>query len=169
MAIERPTYQVKVNEDPFKLRSYANLIVAITNESDLSGNSGFGEVFDYIQGNNAQRKKIAMTVPVINELDPTKMTTAFVMPKAYGMDDLPEPGRRNLKLKEVPQRTIAVVNFSGNVSMTKIQAKKDELLKWIEAKGWIGIGSIELARYNPPFIPGFLKHNELWIEVLIKE
>ena len=78
MAIEHPTYQVKVNEDPFELRSYANLIVAITNESNLSGNSGFGEVFDYIQGNNAQRKKIAMTVPVINELDPAKMTTAFV-------------------------------------------------------------------------------------------
>lgn len=169
MAIERPTYQVIVNEDPFELRSYANLIVAIANESDLSGNSGFGEVFDYIQGNNAQRKKIAMTVPVINELDSTKMTTAFVMPKSYGLDDLPKPARNNLKLKEVPQRTVAVVNFSGNVSRDKIQMKKDELLKWIETKGWIGIGSIELARYNPPFIPGFLKHNELWIEVQTNE
>lgn len=165
MAIEHPSYDVILSENSFELRSYEPLIVAITDEDDLRGNSGFGEVFDYIQGNNAQGKKIAMTVPVINEMSPSKMTTAFVMPKAYALTDLPEPGGRRLKLKEVPKRQVAAITFSGNVSTMRIQEKKNELLDWIDTKGWVGIGSIELARYNPPFIPGFLKKNELWIEV----
>jgi len=29
-------------------------------------------------------------------------------------------------------------------------------------------GTLQLARYNPPFIPGFLKRNELWLEVIPK-
>ena len=27
------------------------------------------------------------------------------------------------------------------------------------------LGSAELARYNPPFVPGFLKRNEVLLEV----
>ncbi|MRR30021.1 heme-binding protein, partial [bacterium] len=51
MAIEHPSYDVILSENSFELRSYEPLIVAITDEDDLRGNSGFGEVFDYIQGN----------------------------------------------------------------------------------------------------------------------
>jgi hypothetical protein len=51
------------------------------------------------------------------------------------------------------------------VNADKIAEKKSELLDWLREKHISGIGLIELARYNPPFIPGFIKHNELLIEV----
>ena len=49
--------------------------------------------------------------------------------------------------------------------MTIIRKYEEELKQWIDEQGYVIIGNLQLARYNPPFIPGFLKHNELWFEV----
>ncbi len=87
------------------------------------------------------------------------------MPKEYSMDSLPKPVSPEVQLKEIPGRQVAAIIFSGNVNADKIAEKKSELLDWLREKHISGIGLIELARYNPPFIPGFFKHNELLIEV----
>jgi hypothetical protein len=46
-----------------------------------------------------------------------------------------------------------------------VQAKIEALKKWMEQRELVPIGSFQLARYNPPFIPGFLKKNEVLIEI----
>lgn len=165
MAIEQPAYTSIRHEGDFELRHYEPLIVAVSTEDDLRGSSGFGNIFDYIQGNNAKRQKIAMTVPVINEMTEDAMTTAFVMPKAYDLSTLPQPQSRRLTLHEKPSRTVAAVRFSGNVNARIIAAQAEKLQAWIAQLGYFPVGPIELARYNPPFIPGFLKRNEVWLEV----
>lgn len=166
MAIEQPTYTVVVKDDAIEVRQYPPLIVALAQESDLRGYSGFSRVFDYISGDNAKQAKIAMTSPVINTLDEQAMTTAFVMPKAYDLSTLPQPRSMNLKLVEKPARRVAAIRFSGTVNAQIIAQKTAELQRWIFAHGYTPQGSVELARYNPPFIPGFLKRNEVWLEVL---
>lgn len=166
MAIEQPAYRVLLKKAAFEVRQYDPLILAVSSEDDLRGYSGFGNVFDYIQGNNAQQKKIAMTAPVINELSDSAMTTAFVMPKTLGMADLPQPKSSRLSLQEKPARTVAVLRFNGNVKPAVIAEKARLLQAWIAQHGYLPVGSIEVARYNPPFIPGVLKHNEVWLEVL---
>ncbi len=40
-----------------------------------------------------------------------------------------------------------------------------ELIEWLKAKEITALGFIDLGRYNPPFIPGFIKHYELLVEV----
>ena len=165
MAIEQPRYTVVVDDGACEIRAYDPMIVAVSVESDLRGYSGFSNVFDYIQGNNTTRQKIAMTAPVINDLEKTALTTAFVMPKAYRMDELPQPQSTQLRLDEKPARLVAAIRFSGSVNDRLITQKRSELLAWIKANGYFAIGSTELARYNPPFIPGLFKRNELWIEV----
>ena len=57
------------------------------------------------------------------------------------------------------------MNIISAISITDLDKKKQELIKWLQEKDITTIGSAELARYNPPFIPGFLKRNEVIIEV----
>ena len=165
MAIEQPVYDVLIHDGAYELRRYAPMIVAVSKETDLRGYSGFNNVFDYIQGNNAQREKIAMTAPVINDLQESTLTTAFVMPKAYTMDNLPAPRSTQMALEENPERLVAACRFNGSVTAKLLAEKQAELVEWITAQGYLAVGSSQLARYNPPFIPGLFKRNEIWIDV----
>ncbi len=106
-----------------------------------------------------------MTAPVINNLDDEKPTIAFVMPKEYSLEELPQPLHSELEFKQIPDRYVATISFSGNINQEIIEKKKLELEKWLQEKQITAIGSIELARYNPPFIPGIFKKNELLVEI----
>lgn len=165
MAIEQATYKVLIKEGDFEIRQYEPMIVAVSKEEDLKGGRGFDRLFGYISGNNQEKKKIKMTTPVLNDLDQEQATIAFVMPKAYSMDSIPNPLNSEVQLQELPGRKVAVIMFTGNVNPVKIDQKKDELLAWLKEKQIAVTGIVELARYNPPFIPGFMKRNELLIEV----
>jgi hypothetical protein len=164
MAIEKAEYEIVLKEEPFEIRNYAPMVIAISNESDLRGYSGFNEAFNYISGSNEDHSKISMTTPVLNDLE-GKLTTAFVMPKEYKIEDLPKPISGNLSLKQIGQRKCATISFSGNASEKTVQTKVEALTQWIKQKNLVPIGRFQLARYNPPFIPGFLKKNEVLIEI----
>lgn len=165
MAIEKAAYKVILKEGPFEIRNYETMIIAVSQETDLRGYTGFNTVFNYISGINQDSKKIAMTSPVLNNLDDEQLTTAFIMPKQYDLENLPQPSNPNLQLREKPKRQVAVILFSGNINSSKLNQRKDQLKGWLREKQLSPIGSIELARYNPPFIPGFFKRNELLIEI----
>ncbi|MEI7667418.1 MAG: heme-binding protein [Erysipelotrichaceae bacterium] len=165
MAIEQAAYTILLKEGSFEIRQTEAMIIAITDESHLDGSRGFSEIFNYISGYNQGSKKIAMTTPVINELQEKSMTTAFVMPKQYALSDLPLPKSNSLNLKEVPSKLVAVFTFSGSINRDKLQVKQAALLNWLKEKNLVPLGYIQLARYNPPFIPGFLKRNEVSIEI----
>ena len=165
MAIEKASYQVLIHEGPFELRLYEPMIVVTSREIDLAGGDGFNRLFNYISGNNQESKKISMTAPVINYLEDQHSPTSFVMPKQYRMVDLPQPNDSTLKLKEVEGRQVAVVSFSGAINSEVIKQKKIELLEWLNEKQMITVGVMELARYNPPFVPAFIRRNELMIGI----
>jgi len=164
MAIEKAGYEVILKENQFEIRMYEPMVIAISEETDLRGYSGFNEAFNYISGSNEDRTKISMTTPVLNDLD-GHLTTAFVMPKEYKLEDLPKPTSRNLSLRQIDHRKCAALSFSGNASPNTVQNKIEELRQWLQTKNLTPIGGFQLARYNPPFIPGFLKKNEIIIEI----
>jgi hypothetical protein len=164
MAIEKAEYEVLLKDESFEIRNYAPMVIAISNESDLRGYSGFNEAFNYISGSNEDHSKISMTTPVLNDLE-GGLTTAFVMPKEYKIEDLPNPTSSRLHLRQVSRRKCATLSFSGNADAKTVQAKIEALKKWMEQRELVPIGSFQLARYNPPFIPGFLKKNEVLIEI----
>lgn len=165
MAIEKPDYEVILKEGDFEIRQYEPMIIALSREENLGGGSGFNKLFGYISGKNTAQEKISMTAPVLNDLDNENMTIAFVMPKNYDLENLPQPQDSGVELVEKPRRKVAAIRFSGNPRPSKIAEKTRELSEWMKEKDLIGIGMVELARYNPPFIPGFMKHNEVLIEI----
>jgi hypothetical protein len=165
MAVEQASYKVIIKEGNFEVRFYDPMVVAISTENDIKGYSGFNVLFNFISGQNKESKKIAMTAPVINNLGDEKLTTAFVMPKEYSLEKLPQPSQPGLQFKEIAERYVASITFSGNINQKIIEKKKLELSEWLKEKDIAIVGTPELARYNPPFIPGFIKRNEVLIEV----
>jgi hypothetical protein len=165
MAVQQAPYQLLERDGSFEIRFYEPLILAVSPETDLGGASGFGRLFNFISGQNRDRKKIAMTAPVLNDFDQPQMTIAFVMPHDYQTGTVPQPEDPSVRIRELPARRVAAVVFKGNATARVIAHQRAELLDWLERRHLETIGPIELARYNPPFIPGIFKRNELWVEL----
>ncbi len=194
MAIEEPSYQVLKQSEHFELRQYeSQLIAEVTVQGSLSeaSNKGFRLVADYIFGNNqvsraasnesekiamtapvvieAQSSKIAMTVPVVVEKkaasEQQQWILYFVMPKSYRMDSLPKPNNPQVQIKEIKNKKVAVIRFSGWVDEDKLADRPAELQTWIKQEQLIAIGDPQLARYNPPWTLPWWRRNEVFIPV----
>jgi effector-binding domain-containing protein len=183
MATEEPQYQVLERSGDFELRQYQPYIEAETLvEGAFSevGNVGFRRLFDYIQGKNRKKQGIPMTAPVTQEAASEKIPMTapvgqekaagkwritFVMPSSYTMSTLPEPLDPRVTLVEVPGRLLAVHRYSGTWDKERYEAKERELREFIKEKGLTVVGEPLWARYNPPFMPWFLRRNEVMIPV----
>jgi hypothetical protein len=165
MPVEKAEYQVLFQEGPFELRRYEPMVVVTSRESDLSGGNGFNQLFNYISGNNQESKKISMTSPVIDSLEDQHSTTSFVMPKNFELQDVPLPNDPALMPREIKERQVAAIRFSGTINPHLINDKKSELEEWLKKNDMHPIGAMELARYNPPYVPPFARRNEIIVEV----
>ena len=162
---ETPEYKVLEKDGAFEIRSYESYLTAAVKETSISEASGFGVIFDYINGNNSKEEKISMTVPVINELETGSVTTEFVMPRKYSKESLPDPVNPSIKIKRIEERLCASVSFSGSVSNHKVEKYQVKLREWLDEKNLKTVGGFRLARYNPPFYPPTFKRNEILIDI----
>ncbi len=189
MAIEEPKYTVIEKNDTFEIREYAPYVVAqtqVTGEFDEIGAKAFKILFKYISGENQQRSKIKMTAPVIQEnveqigqkiqmtapviqeidtIDAKSATISFVMPQNFTLDTLPSPIDKRIKLKEIPVKTVAVLEYSGGWGEEKYKKHEALLLKALHDAEIKIIGKTSFARYNSPFALWFMRRNEIMIEV----
>jgi hypothetical protein len=159
---------LKIIEKYFELRSYERSIVAETvvdGEFDVVGNEGFRRLAAYINGKNCKKQSISMTAPVSQERAGRAWRIAFLMPSKYTMETLPEPLDERIALKEVSGRLMAVVRYSGTWSRKRYEKKLALLLEWVRKRGWSSSGTPVWARYDPPFMPWFMRRNEVLIAV----
>ena len=122
-----------------------------------AGNIGFGPLVRYISANN-----IAMTAPVVQE--PTaggSWIVSFVMPDGMTLDSLPRPANTRVSLRQCPEFLAAALPFSGYTTEAKVAMKQRELLAVIEDSGMRVTGPLRIARFDPPWKPGFLRRNEV--------
>jgi hypothetical protein len=183
MAIEEAKYEVIQIDNKFEIRDYETHILAETVvEGNLedAGSEAFKRLFRYISGDNRSGDKVAMTAPVSQQPmgEEIKMTApvgqrrleeswavSFMMPGSYTLETLPEPEDPRVTLRQVPARRIAAVRYSGFWSEKGYLRYKVELESWIERMGLTIVGDPIWARYNPPFVPWFLRRNEILIPV----
>ena len=183
MALERATYTVLEKQKDFELRQYGPQIVAETiveGDFEQVGNEGFRRLFDYISGKNRKKQSISMTAPVSQEAESEKISMTapvnmeklggeyritFLMPTEYTMETLPEPLDTRVQLKEVPGQLVAALRYSGTWSRNRYEAKKVQLQELLDSNGLRPAGASIFARYNPPFMPWFLRRNEVLIPV----
>merc|ERR1712025_1407123 len=72
---ESPAYQVIETKEEYETRLYPQCKLAMVCSKGLPYNQSrgrnFSRLFRYIQGNNERKEQIAMTVPVINQINMT--------------------------------------------------------------------------------------------------
>jgi len=168
IAIEETKFEVIESEGNFELRQYSAHIVAETLvEGDFSevGNEAFRRLAGYINGQNRGKQTIPMTAPVNQERAGEKWRFTFLMPAEYNLETLPEPLDSRVEPRRVPERLMAALKYSGTWSRSRYEERKEQLMEWISRRGLKQIGESVFARYNPPFLPWFLRRNEVLIPV----
>ena len=183
MAIEEAKYEVIERDNTFETRDYETYILAETvvqGNLEDAGSEAFKRLFRYISGDNRSGDKVAMTAPVGQQPggEKIKMTApvgqqrlgeswavSFMMPGSYTLETLPEPEDPKVSLRQVPARRMAAVRYSGFWSEKGYLRYKAELESWIDRMGLTIVGDPIWARYNPPFMPWFLRRNEILIPV----
>ena len=183
MAIEKAKYTVLEKEEDFEIRQYEPQIVAETYvEGDLeeAGNEGFRRLYGYISGDNkkkqsismtapvgqeAKSQKIAMTAPVGQEKKDSRWRITFLMPAEYSLETLPDPTDSRVKLVQDPGRLMAAVRYSGTWSEDGYEKNRALLEDFIQKRGLVKAGEPVWARYDPPFMPWFLRRNEVLIPI----
>lgn len=158
-----------------------------------AGARAFRILVGYIQGENRGGRNLPMTAPVNQQPahagerrdgqrieTPASMTqradgddreTAgvwlfqFVMPKEYGLAMLPEPLDERVTLRQVPERLVAARRYSGGWSEARYRDHERTLLEALRREDLTPVGEPIFARYNAPFVPWFLRRNEVLVEV----
>jgi hypothetical protein len=183
IAVEEAEYTVVLKEGRFEVREYEPCIVAETivdGDFEDAGDEAFGRLFKYISGNNKSRQEINMTAPVeqaaasqkINMTAPVgqvqvdgEWAVSFMMPASFTLETVPEPKDPSVILRQVPARNMAAVEYSGFWSEKGYLRNKARLKAWIDEKGFKTVGEPVWARYNPPFMPWFLRRNEVLLPI----
>ena len=189
MAIEEPKYTLMEKYEAFEIRKYSPYLVAQTEVSgtfDERGGKAFRILIKYISGENQQQSNIKMTAPVIQENsdeegqkismtapviqekgkeDSNSAIISFVMPESFTLDTLPSPSDNRITLREIPAKTVAVLQYSGGWTEERYKEHEAILIKALQDANIKIIGEPSFARYNSPFALWFIRRNEIMIEV----
>ena len=170
LAIEEPEFEVLHSTDEYEIRAYTPYIVAevdVTGDMNQAGNSAFRVLAGYIFGQNEPGEKMAMTAPVASEPAPDgdAYTYAFVMERKYDMESLPKPLDTRIRLVEKSARVMAVRRYSGSWNLATDRKQRAALLAALEADKVRALSEPIMARYDSPWTPGFMRRNEIMIEI----
>lgn len=166
--VETIKYEVIREIGNVELRRYPKIVIAKVEDPA----NGFNLLYRFITGGNRQKAKVKMTTPVVSqEIQMTSPvlsetgTMAFVVPAEYSLETIPQPLDERVKIVEIPARLIAALCFSGGWSEAHFEKETLELLKTLSEAKIKTKGNVFTMLYNPPFIPGFLRRNEVAIGV----
>ena len=170
--VETPSFEVAGQINEVEMCLYPKLILATVSGDDSS--TPFRVLFEYISGSNSGGSKISMTAPVIT---PERMemtepviseggSMSFIVPSKYNMESIPAPNDERVRIHELQERKIAVIRFRGWARDKSVEKQKVRLISVLRGKGVETVGEPFLMRYNAPWTPGFMRRNEIAIEIV---
>jgi hypothetical protein len=172
LTIETPPYTVAERDGRFELRDYPGFTVAevvTRGEREAAVRAGFRPLARYIFARERDGEKIAMTAPVTQARvaeGAAEWRVRFVMPRRYRLDDLPRPNGGEVRLLETAPARLAAIRFSGSWRDAHMDRREAELRRWLAERSLVARGPAVYAYYDDPFTPGFLRRNEVLVEVV---
>jgi hypothetical protein len=162
-------YKVVRTIGKVEIRAYPKIVIA---KVDDPNSDAFSLLYNFITGGNRQKEKVKMTSPVVSQK--IAMTSpvlsdvgsmAFFMPEEFTLENTPDPSDNRVIITEFPERFVAALCFSGGWSEARFENETQELLDELAKAKIKTKGNVFTMLYNPPFMPGFLRRNEVAIEV----
>lgn len=153
----------------FEVRRYApHVLMQVEVQGDFmsAGNAAFGPLVSYISGRNESGKKFAMTAPVIQETATGDThLVSFVLPAGTTSQEIPRPANGIVSSVVVAEKLVAARKFGGSWNQARFDREGEILLAALAGKQLETVGNLYWARFDPPWKPGFLKHNEVLIDL----
>lgn len=161
---EKQPYSVLERRGKVEVRRYPEHTVAqvrVGGQFDSAGNKGFRPLFDYIR-----QGQVSMTAPVLQTRGEQEHEVAFVMPAGRSPESLPAPQSGDVQLRVIPAATVAALRFSGWGNAKDFERQAAQLRAALAGSPWTPVGPVRLARFDPPYKPPFLRHNEVVVDVV---
>ncbi|MFK5634992.1 MULTISPECIES: SOUL family heme-binding protein [unclassified Ornithinimicrobium] len=176
---EKQPYAVVQTYEEFEVRCYPSHVVAevvVSASFEDAGPTAFRTLLDYISGQNLSASKVAMTAPVVQrrpekismtepveqrETGRGQYAVAFVLPATYTLDSAPVPTSPQVQLHERPATVSAVRGYRGRWTEASFDHHSRVLGRAIGVAGLTPAGPPRWARFDPPFVPWFLRRNEV--------
>ena len=167
-AIESLSFDVLKTYDDVEIRQYAPHLLAtvrVDGKFDEAGSQAFRPLFNYISGDNRSDAKIAMTAPVLQQPDERRGSwlISFVMPSSFEKDSLPVPTSEIVQVSEQPSMRMAALEYRGGWSQSRYAEHELKLRSALSNMPLTACGDPRWARHDPPFMPWFLRKNEILI------
>ena len=168
-------YSVKNNKklasiDNIEFRVYSHYTkasVPLTNNNMRSANGKFSILAGYIFGGNQKGQSIAMTSPVIYEME-EQSYFSFLMPESLTGSEMPKPNDTSIEFHEVKNQHVAVLSFGGFAKEDKVKKYHLQLKQKLEEIGFTVDDKHIVAVYQPPY-QLIDRKNEIWIEIKKEE
>ena len=108
-----------------------------------------------------------MTAPVIQSpaARDYQHVIAFVLPADINAADVPQPNDTSVTVRALDSENAAVLKFSGRWTFSSFEKHRVRLLAALERDGVEATGPARYARFDPPWTPWFMRHNEVVIPV----
>ena len=182
--VEQTQYSLLKKTAGYEIRHYPAHLVAQTTVAGPYRDAlqqGFRIVAGYIFGGNTKQERISMTAPVIEQrrkgqsiamtapvmanIEGESHTISFGMPLSYTLSTLPTPTDPRVTIVEIPAKKMAAKRFAMWRTDARMQSKKQELLSALSHDHVTVIGEPQYAGYNAPWTPPWMMRNEVLIEV----
>jgi effector-binding domain-containing protein len=162
-------------QDGLEIRDYAPAVVVetqvVASRRDAAGDA-FRSLFNYISGNNDASLEIPMTSPVAQtyagrERDNVsgKWAVRFFLPRDLSAEAIPEPLQLGVNIVTLGAQRFASVSFKGTQNDKKVAKNSARLREFIAQNGYRVSGQPVYAFYDPPFVPWFLRDNEILLPI----
>ncbi len=189
---EEPPFERVSSHDGWEVRNYAPVIearVTVQGPFDVAVRSGFRVLAGYIFDKDRPEGTISMTVPVAAQPQSTTdggpsdlrvspsgaagdgeaWTVAFTMPSKWTLETLPRPADDRVQLVQTAPARAAVRTFRGKMTAERSALERAALLEDLAAAGLSPAGAPVLAQFNPPWIPGMFRRNEVIVPIQLSD
>ncbi|HUT28033.1 MAG TPA: heme-binding protein [Methanomassiliicoccales archaeon] len=162
-------YEVVRHLGEAEVRRYDDMVLVTV--YDMEEDEAFQLLFRFISGDNDAGTKIAMTTPVVSRTgvppDPSSEGhLSFILPAGTSLEKAPRPRDPRVVLELKKGGLFAVMRFRGRAGGDDVQRMTQDLMGQLKEANFDTHHRPFLLRYNSPFTPGFMRHNEVAVRVV---
>ena len=91
--------------------------------------------------------------------------TGFYVPSKYNQSSVPKPTKDGVFINKLDKNIYAVIRFNGSWTDENFDKQDKILREYLNKNNYKIISKRLVLRYQPPFVPGIFRRNEIAYQV----